>query len=155
MEVLLRRDVKNLGQMGDVVEVADGYARNYLLPREMALEVVRANLEALRRAREARQERDREERQSVEELAQQLNGFLCYIQVRATEEGHLYGSVGPEEVVEALAESGFETIRPANIVMPLHFEEVGDYELEVMLHPELAVHITLRVAPLEEEESGC
>ena len=153
MEVLLRQDVTDLGEIGDVVDVANGYARNYLLPRKLAVQVTEANLETVRRAREARLQRDREEVDRVKDVATRLEGFLCFIPVRATEQGHLYGSVGAEDVAEVLAHSGFESIRPANIIMPLHFEEVGDYDLEVMLHPEVRVQITVRVAPLEDAEA--
>jgi large subunit ribosomal protein L9 len=70
--------------------------------------------------------------------------------MRATEQGHLFGSVGPEQVAQILVESGFDMIRPSSVNMPRHVEEVGDNELEIMLHPEVVVKITLRVAPLEE-----
>jgi len=152
MEVLLRQDVEGLGELGDVVDVAPGYARNYLLPRKLAVEVNEANLALLRRQREARRQREREELARVEELAGKLEGFLCYITARATDEGHLYGSVGPEEVAEALVRSGFESIRPASIHMPAHIEQLGDHELEVILHPKAKAHITVRVAPLEEPD---
>ncbi len=152
MRVLLRQDVKGLGEIGDIANVAEGYARNYLLPRRLALEITAANLDAVRRAREAKLKREREELERIQDVARRLDGFLCYIQARATEQGHLYGSVGAEQVSETLVRSGFETIRPANIVMPRHFDQLGDYELEVMLHPQVRVHITVRVAPLEEQQ---
>ena len=152
MEVLLRRDVENLGQMGSVVEVADGYARNYLLPKKLAVEVTAGNLKAVEAAQSARRERDLDELQRLREVAERLSGFLCYVQMRATEEGHLFGSVGPEQVAQVLVESGFEAIRLSNVNMPRHVEEVGDSELEIMLHPEVRVNITLRVAALGEDE---
>jgi large subunit ribosomal protein L9 len=139
--------------MGEVADVADGYARNYLLPRKLAVEITPASLEVVGRAREAKLKRERDELERVQDVARRLDGFLCYIQARATEEGHLYGSVGAEQVAETLVRSGFETIRPANIVMSQHLEQVGDCELEVMLHPEVRVRIMVRVAPLEEEQS--
>ncbi len=152
MQVLLRRDVKNLGQMGDVVDVAEGYARNFLLPKKLAVQVNPANLRAVEHAREARQRRGQEELDRVKELAEKLEGFLCYVEARATEAGHLFGSVGPEQVAEALIESGFETMRPSNVNMPRHVEQLGDYDVELMLHPEVRARILLRIAPLEEVE---
>jgi len=154
MEVLLRQDVDKLGAMGEVVDVATGYARNYLIPRKLAVAVTAANLDEVRRAREAKLQRDSEEMQRVKELCQSIEGFLCLVKARATEEGHLFGSVTAEIVAEALVESGFKTVRPANIVMQRHLEQLGDYELEVMLHPDARAHITVRVAPLEEEEKS-
>ena len=154
MEVLLRGDVKNLGQFGDVVEVADGYARNYLLPKKLAVEVTPANMKMVDAAREAKRKRESAELERVGELAQRLSGFLCFIEMRATDTGHLFGSVGPEQVAEALVVSGFEMIRSTNVNMARHVEEVGDYEVEIMLHPEVRVNITLRVAQQPEEEEG-
>ena len=153
MQVVLRENVKDLGQAGDVVEVADGYARNYLLPKRLAMNLGQANMAAIERKREARRQRELEELDRVKAEAEKLAGFLCYIEVRATETGHLFGSVGPEQVAQALVESGFEGVRPASVDMPQHIEELGDYEVELMLHPEARVGITVRVAPPGEEET--
>jgi len=152
MQVLLRQDVKNVGEMGDVISVADGYARNYLLPRKLAIEVTKANIESIQRAREAKLKREQEEFERLKGLGTKLEGFLCYVEARATETGHLFGSVGPEQVAQVLVDSGFETIRSSSIILPGHIEEVGDYEVEVMLHPELRVKISLRVVPLPDEQ---
>lgn len=152
MEILLRRDVENLGQIGDVVQVPDGYARNYLLPKKLAVKVTPTNLKMAEVAREARHQREQDELDRLHELAEKLSGFLCYVEMRATEQGHLFGSVGPEHVAQTLLESGFEAIRASNVNMPIHIEEVGDYELEIMLHPEVRTNITLRVASLSEKE---
>lgn len=151
MEILLREDVENLGTMGEVVEVADGYARNYLLPRKLAVEVSESNLQQVHRAREAREERQEQERERVEQLAQELEGFVCLIEARATEKGHLFGSVTAGDVAQALEENGFEGIRASNIVIPRAFEELGDYDIEVMLLPEVRVPITVRIVPPVEE----
>ena len=151
MEILLREDVENLGEMGEVVEAADGYARNYLLPRQMAVEVTESNLEQVRRARENREVREREERARVEKLADELEGFVCLIEARATEKGHLFGSVTAQDVAEALIDNSFEGLRASNIVMPRPIEELGDYDIEVMLLPEVRVPITVRIVPPMEE----
>jgi large subunit ribosomal protein L9 len=152
MEVLLRKDVEKLGRMGDVVEVANGYARNYLLPRRIAVPVTQDNLRKFQAAIDARGQRELEELERVTRQAEMMEGFLCYITARATEMGHLFGSVGPQQVAEQLAESGFEGIRPANVSLDRHIEEVGDYEIEVMLHPDVRAHVLVRVAREEEEE---
>lgn len=152
MEVLLRQDVEKLGRMGDVVEVADGYARNYLLPKKIASPVTPDNLRAMEAFRQARLQREGEELERVRRQAAMLEGFLCFITARATEKGHLFGSVGPQQVADQLAENGFEGIRPSSISLARSIEEVGDYEVEVMLHPEVRAHILVRVAMEEEEE---
>ncbi len=152
MEVLLRRDVESVGRMGDVVEVADGYARNYLLPKKIAVAVTPENLQEIETARQAHRLREEEELDRVRHQAELLEGFLCYVTARATEAGHLFGSVGSEQVADKLAESGFEGIRPANISLDRPIEEIGDYELEVMLHPDVRARILLRVAGEQEQE---
>lgn len=152
MEVLLRQDVDRLGRMGDVVEVADGYARNYLLPKNIAVPVTQENLQETERARQARRQRDQEELERVGRQAELLEGFLCFITVRATEQGHLFGSVGPQQIADELVRSGFEGIRPSNINLARPVAEVGDYEVEVMLHPQVRANILVRVAAEQEEE---
>jgi large subunit ribosomal protein L9 len=151
MEILLRQDVDNLGEIGDVVEVADGYARNYLLPREMAMPVTEANLDRVRREQEAKKQREEQEIQRAEEMAEELEGFVCLIEARATDKGGLFGSVTARDVAQALEDNGFEGLRASNIVIPRPFEELGDYDIEVMLLPDLRVPITVRVVPPVEE----
>jgi large subunit ribosomal protein L9 len=152
MEVMLRQDVENLGEIGDVVEVADGYARNYLLPRRLAVKAAEADLQAIERAREAKRVRALKARERAEEVARQLDGYLCYMPVRVTRAGHLYGSVGPEDVRKVLDEEGFAGLEAARVNMSRPIEETGDYDVEVILHPEVRVEVTVRVAALQEEE---
>ena len=153
MEVLLQKSVDKLGKLGDVVDVADGYARNYLLPKGIAVPVTPDNLRAIGKAREERIEREKEERDRVAEIAKRLEGFVCVVPARATETGHLFGSVVAEQVVQALVESGFDSIRSSSILMTRHFEELGDYRVEAMLHPEVRTTFTVRVVPFEEAVS--
>jgi len=152
MQVLLRRDVEKLGQLGDVVEVADGYARNYLLPKKIAVPVTAQNLREMEAARQARQRRAEEELSRVSRQAEMLEGFLCYITARATDKGHLFGSVGPQQIADQLVQSGFEGIRSTSISLERLIDQVGDYEVEVMLHPEVRARILVRIAREEEEE---
>ena len=152
MEVLLRKDVEQLGRMGDLVKVADGYARNYLLPRMLAVPVTPDNVQEVDKAHQARLQREQEELARVGRQAEMLDGFLCYIAARATGKGHLFGSVGPAQIVEHLAQSGFEGIRPSAVSLERPIQELGDYEVEIMLHPDVRAHILVRIAKEEEEE---
>ncbi len=152
MQVLLRMDVENLGRLGDLVDVADGYARNYLLPKDIAMPVTPGNLERIAQEQEARRLRGREELERVSRQAELLEGFLCYITARATERGRLFGSVGPERIAQNLVESGFEGIRPTNVNLGRPIEELCDRDVEIMLHPDVRVTVTVRVAAEEEEE---
>lgn len=150
MEVLLQRDIEKLGHMGDVVNVAPGYARNYLLPKKFAVPVTPQNLLAMEKVREARRAREMEEMDRVRQQAGLLEGFLCFIEARATEKGHLFGSVGPQQIADHLVASGFEGIRATNVELMRPIEEVGDYEVSIMLHPEVRATVTVRVASEEE-----
>ncbi|KPK57511.1 MAG: hypothetical protein AMK73_10055 [Planctomycetes bacterium SM23_32] len=152
MQVVLCQDVEKLGREGDLVEVADGYARNYLLPKQMATAVTPDALRRAEAARQGRRQREQEEMERVSRQAAMLDGFLCFVTARATERGHLFGSVGPQQVADELVASGFEGIRPANVNMDRHIEEVGDFQVEVMLHPEVRVQILVRVAAEQDEE---
>ena len=151
MEVLLRKDIEKLGRMGDVVNVADGYARNYLLPKLFAAPVTADNLRQIEKAREARHVREMEEVQRVRQQAELLEGFLCYVPARATEKGHLFGSVGPQQIADHLVASGFVAIRATNVELLRPIEEVGDYEVSIMLHPEVRATVLVRVASEEDE----
>jgi len=152
MQVLLRKDVEKLGRLGDVVDVAAGHARNYLLPKGIAVLVTPQALREAEAAREARRQRSEEELARVNRQAEMLEGFLCYITARATEKGHLFGSVGPQQIADQLVQSGFEGIRPSNVSLEHPIDQVGDYEVELMLHPEVRARILVRVAAEEEEE---
>lgn len=152
MQILLRKDVEKLGHLGDVVEVADGYARNYLLPKGIGVLVTPQNMREVEAARQARRVRSEEELARVSRQAEMLEGFLCYITARATDKGHLFGSVGPQQVAEQLVENGFEGIRASNVSLERPLDQVGDYQVEIMLHPEVRARILLRVAAEEEEE---
>jgi large subunit ribosomal protein L9 len=151
MQVLLREDVPKLGRVGDLVDVADGYARNFLLPRRIAVPVTAENLRQVERTRQARDQREVDEKARVGRQAEMLEGFLCYIVARATEKGHLFGSVGAQQIADQLVESGFEGMRAANVNLDRPIEEVGDYKVEVMLHPEVRATITVRVASQQDE----
>jgi large subunit ribosomal protein L9 len=150
MEVLLQKDVENLGRIGDVVNVAPGYARNYLLPKRLAVTVTPENLRQIEKLREARRRREMEEAERVRQQAKLLEGYLCFITARATEKGHLFGSVGPQQIADHLVANGFEGVRATNVELLRPIEEVGDYEVSVMLHPEVRATITVRVVSEED-----
>jgi len=152
MQVLLRKDVEKLGRLGDVAEVAAGYARNYLLPKGVAVPVTPQSLREAEAAREARRVRSEEELARVGRQAEMLEGFLCYITARATDKGHLFGSVGPQQIADQLVQNGFEGIRASNISLERPIDQIGDNQVEIMLHPQVRARILVRVAAEEEEE---
>ncbi len=150
MKVLLNQEMDNLGDVGDVVEVADGYARNYLLPYEYASLVDANNLQRLEALRRAKERREQEEVKRIEKQAEDLEGFLCVVEERATETGHLFGSVTADVIASILVSNGFEGVRASSILLDKPIENVGDYPVEVMLLPEVRIPITVRVTSIEE-----
>ncbi|HEX3541958.1 MAG TPA: 50S ribosomal protein L9 [Acidimicrobiales bacterium] len=145
MRVVLRSDIDNLGKRGDIREVADGYARNYLLPRNFAIvagDGVEAQATAMRRARDRRDARDRE---AAENVARQLVPVVVKVPARAGAEGKLYGSVTSTDVVGAVAaQTGIELDRRR-----LHLDDpirtLGVHEVPVKLHADVEFRITVDV----------
>jgi large subunit ribosomal protein L9 len=145
MRVVLRDDVENLGKKGDLVEVKDGYGRNYLVPRGLAITATRGvarQAEAMRRNRGVR---DRREREAAQAVAALLDGRALTITARAGEGGKLFGSVGAADVAEALAtQLGAEVDRRA-VALAEPWKEIGTYEVTVRLHPDVVPSITVNV----------
>ena len=145
MQVILRSDVANLGRKGDVCTVADGYARNYLVPRGLALRASKgamAQAESMRRSREQREARDRE---GAEQLATRLVASVITVGARAGAEGRLFGSVTTADLAEAVeAQSGVVLDRRR-----IHLEEpiktLGVHEVPLRLHADVAVQLRVEV----------
>jgi large subunit ribosomal protein L9 len=150
MEVILREHVDNLGQRGDVVKVADGYARNYLLPRKLALTVTEANRKQIARERKVADAREAEERQTAEAFASRLAQVELVIARRVGETGALYGSVTSADVAEALAAKGLEVDR-RKIQLDEPIKSIGDYQVPIRLHKDVTVPV--RIAVEEEPEA--
>lgn len=145
MKIVLRDDVENLGRKGDVVEVADGYARNYLVPRGLAMKATKgvvAQAESMRRNRAARDARDRDAAQAT---AGTISGIRIEIPARAGEGGKLFGSVTASDVAEALAAQGIEVDRRKITGIDEPLKEVGEVEVVVGLHPDVAATLTVVV----------
>ena len=145
MKVILRADVADVGHKGDVLDVADGFARNYLVPRGLAMAASKGPLSQAEAMRRARAVRDAHDRESAEELARQLVPNVVRIPVKAGAEGRLFGSVTPADVVAAVAaQSGVELDRRR-----VHLDEpiraLGVHEVPVRLHPEVEFRLTVEV----------
>jgi len=150
MKVILTQEVLGLGDPGDVVNVKNGYGRNYLLPRGMALQATKKNLamiEAERRRIAATQAREAEK---VKDEADALAGTEVTIEARAGETGKLYGSVTNMDVAAALAQAGFDIDR-RRILMDAPIKSLGQHLLKVKLHPQVVVEITVNVISNQPE----
>ena len=153
MEVILREHIDNLGRRGDVVKVADGYARNYLLPRKLALPVNEQNRRQIEREKKVADRREAEEKRAAEGVAAQLAAIEIVIARRVGENDTLYGSVTSADIAEALAERKFE-IEKRKIVLPEPLKQVGEYEVAVRIHREVNAAVKVRVVPLGAEQAA-
>ena len=145
MKVVLREDVETLGNKGDLVDVADGYARNFLVPRGLAIKATKgvvAQADAMRRNRAARDARDRA---AAEEIAARLEGSRIPITARAGEGGKLFGSITSADVAEAIAGTAQAEIDRKAITLAEPLKELGEVEVPVRLHPEVTATVTVEV----------
>jgi large subunit ribosomal protein L9 len=144
MEVILREHVDNLGRRGEVVKVADGYARNYLLPRKLALLATEGNKKQIERERAKFDAKEAEERSVAEAVAQRMSALDIAIARRVGETEALYGSVTSADVADALAARGFEIDR-RKLQLAEPIKKLGEYEIPVRLHRDVTAQVKLRV----------
>lgn len=154
MKVILREDLPNLGEIGDVVEVKPGYARNYLIPNKLAMEATEGNLKTFKDIARAKESRSEKEIADAESVASRLTGVEVTITVEVGEEDQLYGSVTAQMLVDALAEQGVELERRL-ILLKSPIKELGVFEVPVRLHREVEHMLRVNVEKrIEEEEEG-
>ena len=146
MEVILREHVDNLGRRGDVVKVAAGYARNYLLPRKLALVVTEANKRQIDREKKVAEVRETEERSAAEAVAQRLGQLEIEIARRVGENATLYGSVTSADIAHALAAKGFE-IDKKKIHLPDPLKAIGESSVPVRIHRDVTAQVKVKVVP--------
>ena len=150
MQVVLLERVEKLGQMGDVVTVKPGFARNFLLPQSKALRATKANLARFEAERAQLEARNLELKAEAEAVAEKLDG-QAYIVIRsASDAGALYGSVSTRDVAEAATEAGFSVAR-TQVVLAKPIKELGLHAVRVVLHPEVDATVTINVARSQEE----
>jgi large subunit ribosomal protein L9 len=145
MKVILTQEVSGLGTPGDVVEVKDGYGRNYLLPQGFGIRWTKGaekEVTNIKRARSAREIRDLGH---ANEVKTQLEGLKVSLQVRAGDGGRLFGSVTPAEVVDAVKAAGGPSLDRRRLELPGHIKSIGAYPVKVRLHPEVTATFDLSV----------
>jgi len=150
MEVILKQDVKGLGHEGDTVKVADGYARNYLIPRGLAVVASDSNLKALKVERQAVQKKAHRELSTARKLASELAATGITIRRKAGEGGRLFGSVTSKDVADAIKEVLGVEVDRRKIDLSEPIKSVGSYSVPVKLHPDVAVKIMIEVEPGSE-----
>lgn len=150
MEVVLLERVAKLGQMGEVVTVKQGYARNFLLPQGKALRATAANLKRFEGERAQLEARNLELKGEAEKVAAKLDGQSFVVIRSASDGGALYGSVNTRDIADAATEAGF-SLDKRQVVLNHPIKELGLHEIEVHLHPEVSALITVNVARSQEE----
>ena len=152
MEIILLERVENLGQMGDVVKVKDGYARNYLLPQKKALRATRDNLKRFETERAQLEATNLERRKEAQAVAEKLDGLTIVLLRQASESTQLYGSVNARDIAAGIVEAGF-TVDRRQVVLDRAIKTLGIHPVRVALHAEVAVTVNVNVArSLEEAE---
>ena len=147
MELILRSDVDGLGHRGDIVEVADGYGRNFLLPKGLAMKVTAGARQQAESMAKSRAVQDAAEREAAEGVATQLAGRTITIEMRAGDEGKLFGSVTAADVVEAVAAQASIEIDRHDVDLDENIKEVGTHEVVVRPHPEVQIPLLVEVTP--------
>ena len=144
MEVILREHVDNLGKRGEIVKVADGFARNYLLPRKLALPATAGNRKHVERERKIMETREAEEKSSAEGIATRLAAVDISIARRVGDTEQLYGSVTAADIVELLKSKGFDVDR-RKLILPEPLKAIGEFDVPLKLHREVTVPLKVKV----------
>lgn len=150
MQIILLERVGKLGQMGDVVNVRDGHARNYLLPTGKALRATKENIARFERERAQIEARNLERRKEAETVGEKLDGQSFTVIRQSSESGQLYGSVSTRDIANLVSENG-TSIERSQVLLDRPIKTLGLHEVRIQLHAEVDVHITLNVARSEDE----
>ncbi len=144
MEVILREDIERLGTRGQVVKVASGYARNFLLPKRLAVAATDANRKIVEQERQAYLRREAKQKGEAEDLSKLLTGVTVVIAQKAGENDQLFGSVTSKDVADALAQKNF-TIDRRKVMMDEPIKQIGEFKIPVRLHRDVTAEVTVQV----------
>ena len=150
MQVILLERVEKLGQMGDVVRVKDGFARNYLLPKKKALRATTQNRSYFETQRAQLEARNLERKSEAAAIATKLDGKRFVLLRQAGDRGQLYGSVSPRDIADIVGAGGF-TVSRSQVPLDKAIKTIGLFPVAIVLHPEVRVHVTVNVARTEDE----
>lgn len=146
MKVILHEEVKNLGKIGEVVNVADGYARNFLIPKKLAVEANIKNVRALDHEKKKIEEKVKKIKSSAEQLSEKISSLAITLHAKAGEEEKLFGSITTMDIAEALKKEGID-IERKKILLDEPIKRLGSYSIHIKVHPELTTHLNLQVVP--------
>ena len=150
MKIFLKEDVKSLGKMGEVVNVAEGYARNYLIPQKMAVEANTKNVKEFEHQKRVIREKADKVRDASKAVAEKLSALTLTIKAKAGEEEKLFGSVTTMDIAEALQSAGYD-IDKKKVHLDEPIKRLGTFTAEVKIHPEITAKVTVQVTPDDDE----
>jgi large subunit ribosomal protein L9 len=160
LKIILKKYQENLGDVGDIVKVKDGYAKNYLIPNDIALEATRGNIKQMELVKKAVQKVEAKNIAEAQKLAEQIKDIEVTFTVKTSDEGKLYGSITNKDIAEKILEDKKIELDRKKIALEGHLKEIGDYDIEVKLYRDVKCTIKVKIEsdrPLEEvkqEESG-
>lgn len=145
MKVILLEDVKKLGKKGDLVDVADGYARNYLLPRKLANEATKGGIKQLKQKKAALERKQQEQAEQAQQMAEKLSRLSVEIKVKAGEQGKLFGSVTSKDISDMLKKQHKLNVDRRKIIIAEPIKSLGNYEVNIKLAPEVETKLTVKI----------
>lgn len=144
MKLILKDDIKNLGAMGQIVDVSDGFARNYLVPKGLAVEANTKNVKALEHDKRIIQEKAKKIKNQAQEFSEKISGMTLIIKAKAGEEGKLFGSVTSMDIAEQMKQEGIE-IDKKKISIEEPIKRIGSYTVGIKTHPEITAQLNVQV----------
>jgi large subunit ribosomal protein L9 len=153
VKLLLQESIKNVGRVGDVVEVSPGYARNYLIPQGLAVEPTKGNLKKVEARRQEIEKQEREKREQQARLIKQLEGRDVTLERKANEQGHLYGAVSATDIARALQADGYN-VEAGDVLLPGKLDQINTYTVKVRFAEELETDLKVYVAPDAESKAA-
>lgn len=153
VKLLLQESIKNVGRVGDVVEVSPGYARNYLLPKGLAVEPTKSNLKKVEARRQEIEKQEREKREQQERLLTKLEGKDVTLERKANDQGHLYGAVSATDIARQLQADGFN-VEAEDVLLPGKLDQINTYTVKVRFADDLETDLKVYVAPDAESKAA-
>jgi large subunit ribosomal protein L9 len=153
VKLLLQESIKNVGRVGDVVEVSPGYARNYLLPHGLAVEPTKGNLKKVEARRQEIERQERERREQQARLLKQLEGKDVTLERKANEQGHLYGAVSATDIARQLQADGFN-VEAEDVLLPGKLDAINTYTVKIRFAEDLETDLKVYVAPDAESKAS-
>ena len=147
MQIILTQDIENLGHKDDLISVKDGYARNFLIPKKMAVVATESARKVMAENKRQRAHKEAKLKETAQSMATRMSSVKLTIGVKASSTGKIFGSVTPLMIAEAINKNGFEIEKKQVVVVDDHIKEIGNYSIKVKLHKDVFVEIPMEVIP--------